>query len=408
MTIALHGGKPVRTTQYPQWPQFDRLEEQALQRALHQGQWWRASGKECEAFEREFAAHHGASHAFAVTNGTHALQLALQVAGIGAGDEVLVPAFTFISTSLAVQHVGATPVLVDVDLDTYCMSPAATRAMIGPRTKAMIPVHMCGHFAAMKELGALAAEHGLVLIQDAAHAHGAIGPEGKRVGEWNSMACFSFQNFKLMTAGEGGLVLCPDAETAERAYLFANCGRPRNDTSYMHTVSGSNFRMSEFSAAVLRAQLTRLEQQTDKRESNAAAVSQRLAEIPGLIPQAHTAIARRHPHYMLMFRLDREVFPDVDRNLLVKALVAEGIPAYRAYEALFRIPAFYKGPVRKESAEDIQARCPASDTIARDAIWIHHRALLGSQRDALDIVSAVEKVLDAGLDVKELPRAAIS
>lgn len=395
MTLALTGGPAVRRQDYPAWPHHDGAEEAALLRALHHGQWWRMSGREVDAFETEFAAHHDAPHAVTVTNGTHALEVALLAAGVGPGDEVIVPAFTFISTSMAVQRVGAVPVVADVDLATYCLDPVAAEAAVTDRTRAIIPVHMCGHFADMQALRALCARRGLVLIQDAAHAHGAAGQDGRKVGAWGSTACFSFQNFKLMTAGEGGLVLCPDQATRDRVFLLANCGRPAGDRAYQHVMLGSNYRLSEFQAAVLRCQLARLESQTDRREANAAAASTALAAIPGVIPQAHTALASRHPHYMLMFRLDRDAYPEVDRNRLVDALVAEGIPAFRAYQALYRIPAFHLPPTRGLDTETLARHCPATEAIAADAVWVHHRALLGSREDALDIARAVEKVLGA-------------
>lgn len=395
MQIALNGGAPLRRQEFPAWPQYDSTEEDALHRALHQGQWWRMSGREVEAFEAEFAAHHDAPFAVAVTNGTHALEVALMAAGVGPGAEVIVPGFTFISTSMAVQRVGAVPVVADVDLETYCLDPASVEAVITPRTRAIIPVHMSGHFADMDALQALCDRHDLILIQDAAHAHGAAGRGGRKVGAWGSMACFSFQNFKLMTAGEGGMILCPDQETRDRVFLYANCGRPAGDRAYQHVVLGSNYRISEFQAAVLRCQLARLDAQTDRREANAAVVMQALESVPGIIPQAHAADAVRHPHYMFMVRLDRTRYPDIDRNRLVDALVAEGLPAFRAYQALYRIPAFHLAPTCGINVETLARQCPATEAIAADAVWFHHRALLGTPGDALDIVRALEKVLAA-------------
>lgn len=393
MPIALTGATPIRTAPYPAWPHFDESEEQALLRSLRQGQWWRAHGAETNLFEDEFAKYHGTRHALAVSTGTHALEVALLTADIGPGDEVIVPAFTFISTSMAVQRVGATPVAVDVDLETYCLAPEAVEKAITPRTKALIPVHMSGHFADMTALSKLADTHNLVLIQDAAHAHGAQGRGGRSAGEWGSMACFSFQNFKLMTAGEGGAILFPDAKTRDRAFLFSNCGRPLGDLAYTHTVCGSNYRMNEFSSAVLRAQLARLTDQTERRQKNAAAVLADLGGFKGIIPQGRTADAVVHPYYMFMFRLDPLVYPSVDRNQLVKALVAEGIPAFRAYQSLYRIPSFWVSPHPDTTAERLIESCPASEAIAGNGIWIHHRALLGSREDALDINRALERVL---------------
>ncbi|HEX7636446.1 MAG TPA: aminotransferase class I/II-fold pyridoxal phosphate-dependent enzyme [Noviherbaspirillum sp.] len=395
MKLAIDGGLPVRIDNFPAWPQYDKNEEVALIRSLRQGQWWRVSGHENTAFEKEFAAHHGCEHAVTIANGTVALELSLLALGIGPGDEVIVPAFTFISTSMACQKIGAVPIPVDVLASTYCIDPRAVGAAITPRTKAIIPVHMSGHFCDMEALQAIARKHDLTIVQDAAHAHGARGQDGKRVGEWNTLACFSFQNFKLMTAGEGGIVLCPSQELRERVFLYSNCGRPQGDRAYQHTVVGTNARLSEFSAAVLRAQLTRLDQQTQVREANASVLNQALSDLPEIDIQQHNEHATLHPHYMYMLTLKTDRHGRIfDRNRVVDCLIAEGIPAFRAYQALYRIPSFWIDPAPKTTQEALIRACPATENIAGNGIWIHHRALLGSRDDTLSIVQALRKVLD--------------
>lgn len=395
MNLAIDGGKPVRSNDFPAWPQFDANEETALLRSLRQGQWWRVSGSETKAFEQEFAAFHGAEYAVAVTNGTVALEVALMAAGIKPGDEVIVPAFTFISTSMACQRVGAIPIPVDVLADSYCICPDAVKCHITTRTRAIIPVHMSGHFADMDAVIAIAEEYDLVVIQDAAHANGASGVDGKRVGEWNTLACFSFQNFKLMTAGEGGLVLCPNKEIRDLVYLYSNCGRPEGDRSYSHKVVGTNGRMNEFTSSVLRVQLTRLEAQNALRDQNAACLNEALQDDPRVLIQAHTAQATAHPHYMYMLTLQpSKDNKEQNRNHIVDCLVAEGIPAFRAYQALYRISSFWIDPAPSMSQQELISACPVTEHIAAQGIWIHHRALLGSKQDTLDIAQAIKKVLD--------------
>lgn len=394
MKLAIDGGAPVRQSEYPAWPQYGIEEETALLRSLRQGQWWRVHGNENVQFEAEFAAHHRAPYAMALANGTVAIEVALQALGVGCGDEVIVPAFTFVSTSMACQRIGATPVPVDVLPTSLCIDPAAVEAAVTLKTKAIIPVHMSGHFCDMVALRALSDRHGLAIIQDAAHAHGARGPQGKAIGEWGTLACFSFQNFKLMTAGEGGLVLCPSEELRDKVYLHANCGRPQGDRNYQHTVVGTNGRMSEFSAAVLRAQLARLDAQTVVRERNAAILTRALESIEGVRPQAHLTDASVHPHYMYIFSLKPLAGrTPIDRAWFVDALIAEGIPAYRAYEALYNIPCTWLDPAPVGTASDFAGLCPNSERVARTGVWIHHRALLGSESDTLDIAKAIGKVL---------------
>ncbi|QJT05502.1 DegT/DnrJ/EryC1/StrS family aminotransferase [Streptomyces asoensis] len=385
--------KPRPAPTFPAWPQFDDTEREALERALAQGQWWRMGGGEVTSFEEEFAEYHGARYTLAVTNGTHALELALQTMGVGPGDEVIVPAFTFISSSQAVQRLGAVSVPVDVDPGTYCIDVAAAAAAITPRTKVIMPVHMAGLMADMDGLEKLAADAGVALLQDAAHAHGARW-RGRRVGELGSIAAFSFQNGKLMTAGEGGALVFPDEETYERAFLRHSCGRPRTDRHYLHQVAGTNMRLNEFSAAVLRAQLARLDGQITVREERWPVLSALLADIPGVQPQADDDRTDRNPHYMAMFRLPG--WSEERRNALVDRLVEAGLPAFAAFRAVYRTDAFWEANAPDETVDEVAARCPNAEAISADCVWLHHRTLLGSVPALTDAAAIVAELVRAG------------
>ena len=367
-----------KAPEFPAWPQYDDAERDGLVRALEQGQWWRMGGDEVNSFEREFAAHHGAAHALAVTNGTHALELALQVMGVGPGTEVIVPAFTFISSSQAAQRLGAVTVPVDVDAATYNLDPEAVAAAVTPRTKVIMPVHMAGLIADMDALAKISADTGVALLQDAAHAHGARW-QGKRVGELDSIATFSFQNGKLMTAGEGGAVVFPEGETEkyETAFLRHSCGRPREDRRYMHKIAGSNMRLNEFSASVLRAQLARLDEQIAVRDERWALLSRLLGEIDGVVPQGGDVRADRNSHYMAMFRIPG--LTEERRNKLVDRLVEAGLPAFAAFRAIYRTDAFWELGAPDESVDAIAERCPHTDAISQDCVWLHHRVLLADE-----------------------------
>jgi 3-amino-5-hydroxybenzoate synthase len=357
---------------FPAWPQRGPEERAGLLRALDQEGWWRNGGSEVDSFEREFAALHGAPRAIATTNGTHALELALSVMGVGPGDEVVVPAFTFISCSLAVQRVGAVPVPADVRPDTYCLDVDAAARVITPRTKAVMPVHMAGQFADMDALAELSSATGVAVLQDAAHAHAARW-RGRRVGEFGSIAAFSFQNGKLMTAGEGGALLLPDEDTYQQAYLRHGCGRPPGDRLYEHRTQGSNYRMNEFSAAVLRAQLSRLETQVALREERSRHLMAALARIPGVVPQGRDERCDVKSHYMAMVRLPGLT---AERRLsLVDALLAHGVPAFVAFPPVYRTRGFWQGPFSGD-VDDLAKRCPVSEEIGRDCVWLHHRVLL--------------------------------
>ncbi|SEB30185.1 3-amino-5-hydroxybenzoate synthase [Amycolatopsis tolypomycina] len=367
-----------KAPEFPAWPQYDDAERAGLVRALEQGQWWRMGGDEVNSFEREFAAHHGAAHALAVTNGTHALELALQVMGVGPGTEVIVPAFTFISSSQAAQRLGAVTVPVDVDARTYNLDPEAVAAAVTPRTKVIMPVHMAGLMADMDALAKISADTGVPLLQDAAHAHGARW-QGKRVGELDSIATFSFQNGKLMTAGEGGAVVFPDGETEkyETAFLRHSCGRPRDDRRYFHKIAGSNMRLNEFTASVLRAQLARLDEQIAVRDERWTLLSELLGAIDGVVPQGGDVRADRNSHYMAMFRVPG--LPEERRNVLVDRLVEAGLPAFAAFRAIYRTDAFWELGAPDETLDAIARRCPNTDAISSDCVWLHHRVLLAGE-----------------------------
>lgn len=380
------------TSELPSWPRYGDAERTGLIRALEQGQWWRMGGGEVDAFEREFAEYHGSGHALAVTNGTHALELALEVMGVGPGTEVIVPAFTFISSSQAAQRLGAVVVPVDVDPDTYCIDPAAAEKAITSRTRAIMPVHMAGQVADMDALDAVAADSGVPLIQDAAHAQGATW-NGRRIGELGSVAAFSFQNGKLMTAGEGGAVLFPDAETYEQGFVRHSCGRPREDRGYFHRTAGSNFRLNEFSASVLRAQLTRLDEQISTRELRSQLLSSLLGDIPGVVPQRLDHRCGRNPRYMVMFRVPG--ITEERRAAVVDTLIERGLPAFVAFRAVYRTDAFWESAAPDTTVDELARRCPNSEALTRDCVWLHHRTLLGTEEQMHEVAAVIADVLSS-------------
>lgn len=382
-----------RIAALPPWPQFDDTERKGLLRALEQGPWWRVDGSEVAEFEREFAAHHGAAAALATTTGTHALELGLEVLGVGPGDEVIVPAFTFASSSLAVQRLGAVPVPVDVDPVTYCIDVDAAADALSPRTRAIMPVHMAGQVADMDRLAALAGSAGAGVLQDAAHAHGARW-SGRRMGEFGSVAAFSFQNGKLMTAGEGGALLLPDEATREAAYLRHSCGRPAHDRRYAHLTPGSNYRMNEFSGAVLRAQLRRLDAQVRLREQRWVTLAKLLADIPDVEPQGRGEATDVDPHYMTMFRLTGA--SAARRDALVDALVERGVPACVTFPAVYRTEGFRAGPAPGTTTDALARRCPVTEDLMRHGAWLHHRVLLASEEAVASVAEAVRDALHGG------------
>ena len=301
---------------------------------------------------------------------------------------------TYIATASAVVIVGARPIAVDVLPHTWCLDVEAVRLAITPRTKAVIPVHFAGHIADMDNLLELCNSHNIGIVEDAAHAHGARW-NGRPAGSFGQIATFSFQNYKILTAGEGGMLLMADEETYNMANLIANCGRAPNDTSYEHSVLGSNYRTSEFQAAVLNGQLARLPELAERREQVAWGLDDLMTGVDGVEPQGYCPEVDRHARYMYVFTYNPAEFGGVPRDLFVKALVAEGIPAYRMYPRV-QDTTFYKTELEKQGSDlSTMPACSVSKHLASSGVWIHHRALLEDVETAAQIVHSIEKVRSA-------------
>jgi dTDP-4-amino-4,6-dideoxygalactose transaminase len=396
--LALLGGRPVRTRPFPAWPIFGRTEEARLLRTLRSGQWGRLHGDEVRRFEERFAAMHGCRHGIAVANGTVSLRLALIAAGLRAEDEVIVPPYTFFSTASAVVEANMVPVFADVDLASFNLAPEAVEAAITARTRAVIPVHFGGQPADMAAIMRLARKRNLLVIEDAAHAHGARYRD-RPAGSLGHLASFSFQSSKNLTCGEGGIITTNDDDLAERCRSLHNCGRVPGGVWYEHHVISGNYRLGEFQGAVLNAQLDRLDAQTNTRDRNGRYLASRLAALPGLHPQKRPAACTRHSYHLFMLRLDGPAF-GAPRAAVIEALRAEGIPCSAGYgfslpqQPMFRAKAF--GPYLQEARARLdysRANVPNSDLICREqGVWFEQSLLLGRRPDIEDIARAFEKI----------------
>ena len=397
--LALLGGEPVKKDAFPAWPQYDESEEKALMEVLHSGVWWRTPGTKTLEFEEKFAAYQQARFGIACTNGTAALEITIAALGIGLGDEVIVPDFTFVASASAVLFVGAMPVLVDVDPQTYCIDTQKVEAAITPRTKAIIAVHIAGHPADLDRLKEIARIHNLFLIEDSAHAHGSEW-KGHKVGSIGTAGTFSFQASKLMTAGEGGVVITNDEDLAVRIRSVHDCGRMPGQWFYSHYIYGSNYRLGEFQGAVLTQQLGRLDEQAAVRTTNAQYLDQALAEIEGIRPQALDPRVTRNGHYCYIFHYDKSAFADLPTEQFISAFNAEGIPTQASYPPVRKLDVFQNGEFRRRLAPDhareafpfLKAEFPVTDDAAGNTVWLVHRALLGSEQDTAEIVEAVKKI----------------
>jgi dTDP-4-amino-4,6-dideoxygalactose transaminase len=276
-------------------------ERAAVDRVLQSGMI--AQGPEVAAFEQEFSDHFvDGRPVVAVNSGTAGLHLGLLAAGVGPGDEVIVPSFTFAATANSVALTGATPVFADIELESFTLDPAAVAAAITGRTKGIMPVHLYGHPARMDELGDLAAERGVALYEDAAQAHGAA-LDGRPVGTFGAFAMFSLYPTKNMTSGEGGMIAAGDDEVARRARLLRNQGMERQ---YENEVIGFNARMTDIHAAIGRVQLTRVDAWTEARRSNAAYLDAHLSGV--VVPPVASGVRHVYHQYTIRVADDRDGF----------------------------------------------------------------------------------------------------
>lgn len=393
-TLAIKGGEPYKKKEFPKWPKHDEREIELITEVVNSGNWWRMSGDKVETFEKKFAELQGTKYCLGVTSGTHAIELSLSALGIGKGDEVIVPAFTFISTASAVIYCNATPILVDVDSETFCMIPEAFEKAITPKTKAVIPVHMAGHACDMDKICDIAKKHGIKVIEDAAHGHGGEWNK-KRLGSMGDISIFSFQNGKLMTCGEGGCVVTNSKELYDEAFLMHGVGRPKYDRLYQHLVIGSNYRMSEFHAAILLAQMERIESMNKIREENAVYLDRLLKEVEGIKPQGRRKEATIITHYMYMFYYDSNAFNGLSRQDFVDAMIAEGISAFISFPVLSDTIFFNEQNFGKRiEAYDYENEADLTNArrIAKDVVWLPHSTLDGDKQDIEDIVGAIKKI----------------
>jgi dTDP-4-amino-4,6-dideoxygalactose transaminase len=397
-SLAILGGEPVRARPFSAWPIFGAQEEQRLVHALRSGKWGKLHGDGVAEFERRFAAMHGCQHGIGVVNGTVSLRIALMAAGIEAEAEVIVPPYTFVATATAVVEANAVPVFADIDLETFNLDPKAVEAAVTTRTRAVIPVHLGGQPADMEAIMAIAKKHGLVVIEDAAHAHGA-GYKGRPAGSLGHLGSFSFQSSKNLTCGEGGIIVTSDDGLAQACRSIHNCGRVESGLWYEHHLISGNYRLGEFQAAVLNAQLERLEEQTRARDRNGHYLAERISRIPGLSPQRRATETTRHSYHLFPFRIDPRAF-GAPRAAVLKALEAEGIPVSAGYALpLYRQPLFLNkafGPYlagarkRLDYATVCCAHC--EKICSEQGAWLEQNLFLGPESDMDDIARAFEKV----------------
>lgn len=416
--LAIKGGSPCRntTTQpWPKWPVWGKEEELALIEVLHSGIWSYNGPKEIE-FNRLFAEYTGVKHAICTVNGTITLQISLEALGIGIGDEVIVPGLTWQATAATVIDVNATPILVDVNEDTWCIDPKEIEKAITPRTKAIIPVHLYGAFADMDAIMAIAKKHNLYVIEDCAHKHGGEW-NGKKAGSIGDIGSFSYQLSKHLTAGEGGSVTTNNSKLADKLDALRNCGRrPEGDAFDVvdkgagdygdddgNFIQSGNLRITEFQAALLVEGLKRLPAQNAIRDVNGDYLNSLLDKISGVSPIARDKRETKKAYFNFAFRYYKNDFKGLPIDQFRKALEAElGIVVNASYEPLNNCSLYvpHTKPSRHKlndaywkAIDPKRFSLPTCERIFKEeSVCIHHKILMGTKADMDLIAKAIKKI----------------
>jgi perosamine synthetase len=359
-------------------PDIGAREEELVLEALRSGTL--GLGPLLRRFERDFAAFVGTTHATAVSSGTAGLHLAVRLAGVGRGDEVITTPTSFVASANCILYEGATPVFVDVDRDTLNIDPDAIEAAITPRTKALLPVHIFGYPCAIDRINEIARRHGLAVIEDAAEAVGTIAA-GQRVGTHGNPAVFAFYPNKQITTGEGGMVTTDDPDLQAGLQSLSNQGRSDTGEWLEHDRLGYNYRLDEMSAALGVAQVERIDAILEQRAAVAARYGELLGDVPGVTLPTPDRDGNVRSWFVYVIRLD----PSLDRNLVMAGLTERGVQS-KPY-----LPAVHLQPYFRDLGHG-EGECPESEAAARSTLALPFHTRL-DPRDQERVVEALSDVL---------------
>jgi dTDP-4-amino-4,6-dideoxygalactose transaminase len=398
--LAITGGSPVRTAPYPTWPHLDESDVDAVSSVVRSGQvgGWPEPGPNASKFANGFAAYQGAAHGIVMVNGTVTMEVALKALGIGWGDEVIVPALTFAATAYAAIAAGALPVIVDVDPNHLTIDPDAVEAAITPRTRAIMPVHLGQQMADMDRVMAIAAGHGLHVVEDCAHAHGQRWRD-RGAGCIGDFGSFSHQSSKLLTSGEGGTLLCNDERLARLAHSLIDCGRAKDGAEQEYTF-GANYRLGELQAALLVGGLARFEAQRAERAAAATEFERLAVQVPGVRLYPRDERITRSSFYRFIFAVEDEAFAGAGNERVVEALEAEGIPAEIQYPPMSRYelfqPSLSRLPVAVVHADRLdpaKMSFPVAEKAAlREAVYLNENIFRAGSQGIQDAIEALAKI----------------
>ena len=399
--LALFGGKPVRKEPFPVWPRVTAGQKEQLLNTLESDSLGIGSDA-IKAFESQFAKFHDAKYCIATSSGTNALWVALKAGGVSAGDEVIIPPYTFIATASAVLMANAVPVFVDIDPDTFNIDPILIEKAITERTKAIMPVHIAGNPADMDRINYIAKKHNITVIEDAAQAHGAEWG-GVKVGALAAGGIFSFQSSKNMNSGEGGAIISNDDAFMDACFAYYNCGRQRGGEWYEHQIVGGNHRINAMAASLLLPQLKSLGDDMALRDKNRKKLDRALSS-EGLVRLGSYDKATRVANHLYLLRYKADHFNDVPREKFFEAMRAEGVYTYAGYKPLYREKVFngkYDDFPWLNDIDYAATSCAVTELIADyQSVWLTQNHLLGNDHDTQDIIDAFEKVTSA---IKKTP-----
>lgn len=403
--LAILGGSKTRTEPYPEWPVWDERDVLAVTDVVRSGRWggYPYPGPKTAELAKKFAELQGGGYAVPMINGTVTMEVALRAAGVGWGDEVIVPAYTFQATASAPMAAGAIPVIVDVDPNTYCLDAKAAAKAITSKTRAIIPVHLGSNMADMDAIMELAEKYNLIVVEDCAHAHGAKW-RGKGAGTIGHFGSFSLQSSKTLTSGEGGILLCKTPELAAKAASVIDCGRPHalgggpEDPKGL-SMLGANYRLSELQAALALVGIERFPAQAKQREEMAAYMDEALSEIKGVRVMKHDERHTTRSFYRYIFAIDPSEF-GMEHDVLCAALDAEGVDSWTGYEAMHNYELFQpqKSTLAVPNAfpeyfKFEEMNLPeATRACEHDAVWLDEAVFRAGPKGVDDAVSAIKKI----------------
>jgi dTDP-4-amino-4,6-dideoxygalactose transaminase len=398
--LAINGGPKTVNREF-EWPIYDESDVESVAEIVRSGKWGNPDcGGEVALFEKEFAAFCGSKYALSCVNGSVALRLALIACGVKPGDEVLVPPYTFIATASIVLEANCVPVFVDIDPRTYNMDASKIEAAITSRTKAIIPVHFAGQACEMDQILLIAIKHGLRVIEDACHGHGAEY-KGRKLGSIGDAGCFSFQSSKNLSSGEGGMIITNDDDLYQMMNSLRNVGRVEGGAWYEHHFAGCNYRITQLQVALLSNQLKRLGEQTVTRHRNGSYLNGILSKIDGITPLSRGLGETIHSYHIYIFKYDQSKFNGLSKVEFARMLAAEGVPCFMGYpEPLYKQPLFqnrnfmcYAIP---EGVDYSKVQCPVAEKACyEEAVWIMQQAMLGTAEDMDLFASAILKIQQA-------------